>query len=93
MALIYACDSRSSADFKVCEVPTRNAADLLVFVDHSRSSAEGADGVWCYVDAAGASTSQARWVHTPNAADLLVCFVTSRSAAGWRREHPLKGRI
>lgn len=93
MALIYACESTASSDFKVCEVPSRHLADLLVFVEKSRAQAQGIDGVWCFVDSISAATSKACWVMSRNSADLFVCFVTSRSAAGWRREHPLMCKL
>jgi Family of unknown function (DUF6150) len=73
MALIYLSESRSIADFLVCEVNSRCVADLLVCVVDSRGAAQG-DELGCYVDSRGVATSKTCFVNSRGVADLLVCL-------------------
>jgi hypothetical protein len=93
MAAIEVVESKGSADVLVCEVPSTQAADLLVYVVDSRGAAIG-DALWCYVASGAAATSRVCFVDSPSSAHLLVHFVQSRMAAGWRTKlHPLEGTL
>lgn len=93
MALIEVVKSRGNADVLVCEVQSTQAADLLVYVVDSGAAAIG-DALWCYVKSGAAATSRVCFVDEPSRAHLLVHFVQSRMAAGWRTElHPLEGAL
>ena len=93
MALIEVVESKGKADVLVCEVPSTQSADLLVYVVQSRGAAMG-DAMWCYVKSGAVATSRVCFVDSPSGAHLLVHFVQSRMAAGWRTKlHPLEGAL
>jgi hypothetical protein len=93
MALIKVVESRGSADVLACEVQSDHTADLLVYVVETKAAAIG-DAMWCYVKSSSEATSKVCFIDSPGGAHLLVHFVRSRMAAGWRTAlHPLEGAL
>ncbi|WP_240648363.1 DUF6150 family protein [Pararobbsia silviterrae] len=81
----------SEAQFRVTLVDDAARADLLVCRVSSAAEAHG-DALWFI-------TSDRQFPGTPvyfcdeRQADLKVCFVHARGEAGWRRAHPMQGRL
>lgn len=93
MALIKVEKVRTVANINVSRVEDRTDADLLVFVTDSQGVSFGKEDVWSYVESEGECNIKLFWDEATPVADLKVCFVDDLGAAGWVKEHPLKGSL
>lgn len=93
MALVKVEKVRTVGRVNVSRVEDRTDADLLVFITDSHGVSFGKEQVWSYVESEGESNVKLFWDETTPVADLKVCFVHDLGAAGWVKEHPLKGSL
>lgn len=92
MALVYEV-ALNDARILVHEVQAKGLADLLVYKIASQTPAVDNDGLWYQAPAHGSATSLIHWVNSKRESDLIICYVDSKGASGWRRNHPLKGKL
>ncbi len=66
---------------------------MLVCKVENKRDAIHDDGIWCFVDSMAEATFSVGLLDSRANADFLVCYVDSRGEAGWRTEHPLRGKL
>lgn len=91
MAHICEVDAPEKSDVVVAIVPYRGAADLLVCKVDVAGVAKANDELWFFVDRYRTGVTRVYFTQHRNDAELLVCYVPYRGAAGWKRPHELKG--
>lgn len=91
MARVYQTPSLGEALVRAAVVEHANEADLCVHRVSSWGLARG-DALW-YMTRDRQDATAYVYFDSPGASQLRVCFVDSETKAGWRRPHPLKGRL
>jgi hypothetical protein len=91
--MIAYIDDRSSSAIKIWVAPYKSDADLCVFVAKYKSDAKGKDGVWFFEKNKSSSTVTIKQVKYKTDAHLKIYYVNYKSEAGWRKSHPLRGRL
>lgn len=91
MARVYQAASMGEANVRVALVDSRGEADLLACRVGSWGMAAG-DALW-FITRNRQDASVSVFFTSPGFAELKVCFVDSRSEAGWQRPHRLRGRL
>jgi hypothetical protein len=91
MARVYQTFDHGEARLRAAVVNDPGQADLCVHRVSSWGLARG-DALWYITRDKQESTL---WVYfdTFGAAQLRICFVGTYTQAGWRRDHPLKGKL
>jgi len=92
--LVYEVDSIEKSDIVVRAVSARNAADLLVCKATVRGAAAGRDDVWCFVDNyLKGKSHRVYFTDKSEEAELTICYVPHRGAAGWIKIHELQDQL
>lgn len=91
MARIYQTFDYGEAQLRAAVVTDRGTADLWVHRVSSWGLARG-DALW-YITRDKQEANLWVYFDTFGAAQLRICFVDTYGEAGWRRAHPLKGRL
>jgi hypothetical protein len=91
MARIYQAATMGEANVRVALVDSRGEADLLVCRMGSWGAAHG-DALW-FITRNRQDATASVFFTGPGFADLKVCFVDSKSAAGWQRPSRYRGRL
>ncbi|MGB1109246.1 MAG: DUF6150 family protein [Gammaproteobacteria bacterium] len=91
MARIFQTNSMGMADIKAALVNHPGEADLCVYRVSSRGMAHG-DAFW-YICRDRHDAQSLIYFCSRGMAQVKICFVGNHSAAGWKTDHPLKGRF
>jgi len=81
--LVFSCENRYDADFKVFIVENRYDADLLVYKVDNRYDVDK-DGRWFFVENRYDADKKLWFAGNRYDADLLIFFVENRYDAGWK---------
>jgi hypothetical protein len=94
MALIVIKELGNVDYIKVCEVTSHAIADILIYQTESTKDAKGRDHLWCFVKSDMEADLEISFVVSRFSADLLICYVSLESMAGWvNMSHPLFGKV
>lgn len=91
MARVFQTFDYGEAHVRVAVVNDRGRADLCIHRVDSWGLARG-DALW-YITPNKQDANIWVYFDTFGAAQLRICFVDTYGEAGWRRAHPLRGRL
>lgn len=92
MPKIKTVDRSLKADAKVLRTKNKNKADLFVYLANQDSDV-ASDAIWKFTDKKSEADFKIYWVDRPYKSDLIIYLVNDPKAAGWNKNHKLKGKI
>lgn len=81
------------SDYDVFVTRNKNEAHLIVWLTDNRNLSLKREEYWTQTKNRSISDFTVRYVKTKYQADLVVFFTKNRNEAGWRKSHPLRGRL
>ncbi|MCG8634349.1 MAG: DUF6150 family protein [Desulfobacterales bacterium] len=92
MSIIFQVSTPGEAKYRAAVLNTEGGADLVVYMVRSRGRAKNNEAVW-YVTENGNEPATKVYFGKAGFSDFKVYFTKHMGRAGWKTDHPLKGRL